>query len=103
MDKNTVDNQGFLNKLIPKHNPTIVEEKTEEEIQTLNFKDKKKKEKTLREDLISTLLSEKSESRRLQVMSYIRPEIHSKIEDIAVKSRSSISKVIEKILEETLK
>ena len=106
MDKSTaekVDNQVFLNKLISNKQDPIVEEKPQEENQSLNFKDKKKKEKTLREDLISSLLSEKSESRRLQVMSYIKPEIHSKIEDIAVKSRSSISKVIEKILEETLR
>lgn len=103
MDKNEVDNNAFLKKLIPKNEPIIVENTQEEDSQSLQMKDRKKKEKTMKDDLISSLLNEKNGSRRLQVMSYIRPEIHTKIEEISIKSRSSMSKVIEKILEESLK
>lgn len=103
MDKNEVDNNTFLKKLITQTEPIIAETTQEEDSQVLQMKERKKKEKTLKDDLISSLLNEKNGSRRLQVMAYIRPEIHNKIEEISIKSRSSMSKVIEKILEESLK
>ena len=55
------------------------------------------------DEIISSLLQQKATSKRVQLMAHVKPDIYAQIDEIAIKSRTSISKVVEKILEEALK
>ena len=102
-----MNNNDDLLNMIVSDKPVMSNLKPVEEIplanNQINKKEKKLREKTMSDEIISSLLQQKATSKRVQLMAHVKPDIYAQIDEIAIKSRTSISKVVEKILEEALK